>query len=171
MKWAAWVAIGAIWLCTLLALDRLCIVPYRLNQTRKVVESVTRRALEVNGPEAPLVARKSVEQLSPCLAATPDDMDCYMILAANYGIMKRNADAARMYRTALQYDHRPEIYLNLGLTLLDLNQHEAAVSSLVSAVIFNPALINEVPSFEVRNEVETRVETTYPWIGKLPRSY
>ncbi len=171
MKRAASVAIGAVWLCTLLAMDRLCIVPYRLNRTKKVVESVTRRSLEVNGPQGPLLARKSVEQLSPCLAATPDDIDCYMLLAANYGIMEKNADAARMYRAALQYDRRPEIYLDLGLTLLNLSQREAAVNSLVSAVIFNPGLINEIPYFEVRNEVETRVETTYPWIGKLPRSY
>lgn len=92
-----------------------------------------------------LSARQGVEQMERCARVSPLDVDMYMTLAGFQRVLGRSEEALVSYRTALRYDRRPEIFLNIGLIELDSGRLEAAIPPLVTACRFNVNFINEVP--------------------------
>ena len=145
---------------------RIAWQPWQCNVTRKTIQARTSQTYDyvVDTFRASINARSNLTALDPCLKAVPDDVGLYMLAAANDRLIGRFDDAATMYRKALQYDRRPELYYNLGLMELAMNQHQAAVADLVTAVCFSRAYISDLPP-DVQTEIKEVLRLRYPYLG------
>lgn len=140
-----------------------CVVPYQCNVLRKSLTHSTAEAFaRRDTPEAAVVGRRNLAAISRCRVPTCRDLDTEMIAAANYRIIGRDADAAQLYRDALRFDRRPEIYYNLANTELAMGRREAAIADFVRASIFNPWLIRDINDGQARAEVLERLVRLRP---------
>ncbi|HWW62875.1 MAG TPA: tetratricopeptide repeat protein, partial [Thermoanaerobaculia bacterium] len=80
-----------------------------------------------------------------CIEHVPANLNLYMIVAANYRVLGRYEDAIAMYRAALRYDRRPELYLNIGECYLALGNTEEAQRYLVATALFRIDIFQNVP--------------------------
>lgn len=83
-------------------------------------------------------SRRHLQEIAGCVEKFPWNVNLYMIQGANLRLLGRDADALISYRKGLQFDVRPEIFLNLGITeSLTGSQDEAewylTVAALTSA--------------------------------------
>jgi hypothetical protein len=132
--------------------------PYRCGRSEKTLEALIAGAFEsADAYQANSIARQVVDSAEACLRHTPDDVALYMIAGAGYRIVERPVDAVRMYRTALRYDRRPELYLNLGLADIQAGNTNDAFVSLLTAAVFRPELLEDMPS-PMRQRVEAALK-------------
>lgn len=134
-----------------LSIYRLVYEPWRCQITKRSVKK--RTEILYSSPETLSslgIARENISRLNRCLPVTPADIDLYMLLAANYRLVRNYAAAADTYRKALAFDERPEIYLSLGLAELELGQRSAALEHLTLACTFNFLLIDDIPDPQMR---------------------
>jgi len=145
---------------------RMAWQPWQCNVTMKEIQARTSRTYDVvvDPFRASRYARANLTALDLCLKAAPDDVALYMLAAANDRLIGRFDDAATMYRKALQYDRRPELYYNLGLMELALNQRQAAVADLLTAVCFSRTYIRDLPA-DVQNEINDALRRQYPYLA------
>ncbi len=109
----------------------------RCNRTETILERRTLAAYQAYDFSAVAPgARRNLMEARECLAQDPMNVNLHMIAGANYRILGRFDEAAAEYREALRYDRRPELYLNLGQTLIAANRHEQGVQALVAAARF-----------------------------------
>jgi len=143
-------ALGALW--------RWVIIPYQCNVTLKRTTNALEVALSIapDSMRATEIVRRSVADLQKCEAACPDDIAVQMALAAGYRALGQNAKAISAYETALKYDRRPELYLNLGQTQLAVGDSRNALPNLALACIYNPGYLDEIGQYhtEVKNAVD-----------------
>jgi Tfp pilus assembly protein PilF len=78
-----------------------------------------------------------------------------MDLAGSYRALDMNEKATSTYRTALSYDRRPELYFNLGQTLLTMGQKQAGIQNLITACLYDPVYYDEISQeqLEVKSAV------------------
>ncbi len=107
-------------------------------------------------------ARARIEQMEKCIAICVTDIDMFMTLAINDRLIGRAEHAAAVYRLALRYDRRPELFFNLGMVQLEMHQREAAVLSLANAVAFEENYANEIVDPTIRDEVFTAARMIRP---------
>jgi len=67
-----------------------------------------------------------------------------MVLGASLRQLGRNREAIAAYEAALQFDRRPELYLNLGQTQVAIGDSKSALQNFVRACIYFPAYLDEV---------------------------
>ncbi len=149
-----------LWATALVAASRYVFEPLRCNRVEaRVIRSTEKLNRENPPPEftAPR-ARQNLESIAPCVYCSVD-ASRYMVAAANLRFLNRNAEAASMYQTALLYDQRPELYLNLGLTLIDLQRDSEALPLLIKACTFNPELEAQISLHH--DEVREAVDSLY----------
>jgi O-antigen ligase len=129
-------------------------------------EQSTLRALQLstsNQFRAASIAHANLNLLAPCVAEQTSNINTYMVAAANYRSLGRLEDAARLYRIALSYDRRPELYYNLGVVELDLRQRQAAVADLLTAIRFSREYMSDLPA-DVRSELIDLLRKQYPYL-------
>lgn len=131
--------------------------PYRCNLTTR---KATRRLLfAISLPDKSLraarLARINVDELEPCVAASPANIPAAMDLAGSYRSLGMLAKAASTYQTALSYDRRPELYFNLGQTLLAMGQKQAGIQNLITACLYDPVYYDEIS--QEQQEVKSAV--------------
>jgi tetratricopeptide (TPR) repeat protein len=127
----------------------LCYLPYRCNRQVGIAKAQTERAWERSGEiDAAIMARNlvaqmrgCVEQMPGCLGCYPEPVVAYMIIGANLRILKLPDQALAAYRQALAIDRRPELYLQMGNSLMEAGNREAALRYFTLAVTFNPQYI------------------------------
>jgi tetratricopeptide (TPR) repeat protein len=128
--------------------------PFRCNIVKKRLQSVAFEIFELpNVPTVTLKARHAIAELQPCVAVCPTDVDMYMTLAAHDRVLGRLQHAADMYHQALSYDRRPELFFNLGMVQLQLNQRDAALIALTQACSFSIEYAGDIPDPDLREEV------------------
>ncbi len=134
------------------ALPHLCNDALR-RATRRVERIVS---VATDDFRAAQLARQSIDELRTCLRAEPCNVAAQMVIAASYRTLGRNREAASAYETALQYDRRPELYLNLGQTQLAIGDSSAALENLTLACIYNPVFLDQVGQYhpEVKKAVD-----------------
>lgn len=109
----------------------------RCNRMEARLEKRTLRVFGGTDPSAIAPAvRRNLDDVVECLAVDPLNVNLYMIAGANDRAIKRFDDAAVAYRRALTYDRRPELYLNLGQTLIAANRREEGMKMLLTAARF-----------------------------------
>lgn len=161
MAFALLVVIGATFL-----IGRIALQPWQCNLTEKKVQARTSLTYD-NVADAVQTSRNAHENLAalePCLDVAPHNIALYMLAAANERLIGRDADAATMYRRALQHDRRPELYYNLGVVELQLHQHDAAIADLLTAVSFSRAYLRDLPA-DVQTEVTDALRRQYPYLA------
>ena len=120
----------------------LCYLPYRCDRQVGIAEAQTERAWERSGQiDTAIIARNLVAQMRGCLGCYPELVNAYMITGANLRILKLPDQALAVYRQALGIDRRPEIYLQIGNTLMEAGNREAALGYFTLAVTFNPQYV------------------------------
>lgn len=152
-------------------LNAYCYRPLHCNVVQSQVEARTLNAFRSIGSlNSGIMARKNLRDLNPCADICSSNPNYYMIKAANFQITGETVAAVHEYEHALLYDRRPEIYLNLGLMLLQLGNTAAGERALVSAGLFNPDMIDEIPYEEVRASVRRQVSATITsWSARYAR--
>ena len=147
------IAAGAAWV-----LWQFVVIPYRCNNRLKKASDDLKVVLaaaggDIRGME---LARSIAADVHNCTIENPGDVAAQMVLAGAYRALGRNAQAIAAYQTALQYDRRPELYLDLGQTQLETGDSKAALSNLVVACIYNPQYLDEIGLYhpEVKRAVD-----------------
>jgi tetratricopeptide (TPR) repeat protein len=146
MKIVRWLATLVIWSAAVAAIAAFVVRPQRCNVIEGEVQRSVDRVTSVPTDETVTVpiARQNIARLSPCMDCA-DGVNRAMVLAANYRLMGQYAKAIEIYRDALRYDHRPELYLNLGQAQLDMGDEEAGMRSVITACLGAPNLVEAVP--------------------------
>ena len=142
-------ALAAIWSWS--------IAPIRCIATLALIKPLTIRAVEAGSDAAMPQARVNLERLDPCMRSCDNNIDNYMLAAANERILGHLPEAEKLYEGALQWDRRPEIYFNLGLLQLDLQKTDAALANLERASIFNAEYVDAIPYPEIRENIRKKV--------------
>lgn len=152
------VAVMAVIWVTSEVIYQLTYRPLACNRIKNRVQTV---ALEMwDRPDEPSVARRAREGIAAmrqCIAVSPTDPDMYMTLAVNERLIGRLADAAATYRQALRYDRRPELFYNLGMVLLEMNQRESAALAFTEACKFDLNFANRIPDPALVETIVTAV--------------
>ena len=143
---------------TFLLLRSLTYQPYRCNQIVKAAKPVTLAAFNsANHFYAVQLARSGAARVEPCIAQAPFMIDLYMIAAADRRVLGQPENAVRLYERALEFDRRPELYLQLGLTELELNRRPEAQKALERMVLFDPSMLDLIGDAEIHGNLS--------WIG------
>lgn len=140
-------AIAAAWVYTIYAV--VC-RPYNTNILKKRVErqyAHLANAISTVSPDVASVqvARQIITDLRAALRRNPADVDLYMELGAYERLLGNLSAARQLYRRALDYDRRPEIYRNLADTEFALSEWNDAVRDYAPAVRFYPPAMAWVP--------------------------
>ena len=136
-----------------LALYRFCVLPWRINRVLHTVEARSRIALAVSDRErSAILARQSIDDLSSIAGASELDVNFHLMYASNARLLGRWNEALDHYNAALRADHRPEIYFQRGLTMLEMGNPDAAVADFVTTARFNPNLLDDM-DYNLRERV------------------
>lgn len=147
---------------------RFAYLPWRADVERKRLERITLALWERQSRFGQVRARENVADARRYLDRGVHNTGLYMITAANYRLLDDYDQAVAMYREALQYDRRPELYYNVGLMELGRGRKEEAREALIYAALFNPYYILDIHDEETRNAVERAVapRRVLPWLVK-----
>lgn len=126
------------------AIYRLCVIPFRDNLAMRAIEERMRVAETVDPARAVWLARANLAALDGVARSRRLDPAWYMFYGTNCEILERWQDAADVYTRALSIDQRPEIYFSRGLVMLHLGQIDRAAEDMITAVRFNPFLIDRI---------------------------
>jgi tetratricopeptide (TPR) repeat protein len=119
-------------------------MPEHANHVLKTVQTRTQSALETAGDRAIFTARDNIAFLQTVTNACRLSVDYHLLYAANDRILSRNDDAIEHYTAALAADHRPEIYLDRGVTYLEEGKLDPATADIALAVRFNPVYLDSI---------------------------
>src|SRR5207253_1525976 len=126
------------------AIQRLCVIPFRDNLVLRDLEQRSQIAGNADALAAAPLARANLTDFARIARSYRLDPQWYMLYGANCELLERWQEAADAYTRALTIDQRPEIYFSRGLVLLHLGQVDRAATDMITAVRFNPALIDGI---------------------------
>ena len=145
------------------AFYEFCYLPYRCNRLKNAYLGATEQAYQRLGtPEGSIAARRNIAALQECMSPSCRDVSLDMLVAANYRIVGRYQDAIALYRDALRFDRRPEIYLNLSATEIAVGNRIVVREVMVPAAMFNPWMILGIEDGQLRQEVVKEVIARRP---------
>ena len=119
-------------------------IPYRDNLLMRELERRSQTADSVDPATAAPLAHANLADFARIARSYRLDPQWYMLYGANCELLERWPEAADSYTRALTIDQRPEIYFSRGLLLLHLGQVDRATADMVTAVRFNPFLIDGI---------------------------
>jgi tetratricopeptide (TPR) repeat protein len=128
----------------IIAIDQLCVVPYRDNLVLSTVEYRSMLASSGRTPRAIDAARRNLHDLELAERSRRLDPNWYLLYGANCELLGRWRDAADVYTRALRIDDRPELYVSRGLAMLHLGRTTEAEADLAAAARFNPNVLNDL---------------------------
>lgn len=137
-------ALSAVVLATsLFGVYRLSWLPYRCETKKVRLDMLTKTANEeVNDYQKVLLARTNLEQMAPCRALLPHDLQFNRLGAANERMVGRPDDAIATLRRALETDRRPELYWEIGMLHFEHGRIEEGFRWLNAAASFSPRLMD-----------------------------
>ncbi|HSY52585.1 MAG TPA: hypothetical protein VLC46_27545 [Thermoanaerobaculia bacterium] len=140
-----------------------CVLPYGCNRIKNAhIRSTEFAYAHAGTPEGSLQAKRNLAELQECMRPTCRDVSAYMIAAANDRVLGRYAEAIRLYRDALQLDHRPELYVNLAAAEAAAGDREAAREDSLRASLFSPWAVRSIEDGQLRQEVVQRLIALRP---------
>src|SRR5712691_7179719 len=101
------------------------------------------------------LAKRNLQQVEACIPHAPWMIDLYMTAAADYRVVGRADEAVKFYTGALKWDRRPELFLQLGLTELELGHRAGALRALQAAILFDPSMLEEVGDPALREKLSS----------------
>ena len=141
-----------------LLIERLCVQPYAANLVLHRVDRRTHAALDAGDPQrGAILARTNLNELRSIASTCRYDVTYHFLFAANARFLNQSAEELAHYDAAMAVDHRPEIYFERGLTLLEMGRKAEAIPNLVTAARFDPGSLDNLDP-QVREEVATKLE-------------
>jgi len=157
MKWLKGALTGVILAAAAIAVRYVSYRPLRCNDVAMLVTGNMQNIYQIADQSLlTILTRENLEKLEPCRREVPWNVNLHMLAGANYAIREQHEDAVRMYEEALRYDHRPEIYFNLGVELLKLGRTEESIEPLTIACGVKSSMVNEIPD-PIRSQIIARV--------------
>jgi tetratricopeptide (TPR) repeat protein len=157
MKWLKGALTGVILAAAASAIRYVSYQPLRCNDVAMLVTGNTQHINQIADPSLlTVLTRENLEKLEPCRRDVPWNVNLHMLAGANYAARDQHEEAVRMYEDALRYDHRPEIYFNLGVELLKLGRTEESIEPLTIACGIKSSMVNEIPD-PIRSQIIARV--------------
>jgi hypothetical protein len=157
MKWLNGALTGVILAAAAIAVRYVSYQPLRCNDVAMLVTGTTQHINQIADPSLlTVLTRENLEKLEPCRRDVPWNVNLHMLAGANYAARDQHEEAVRMYEEALRYDHRPEIYFNLGVELLKLGRTEESIEPLTIACGIKSSMVNEIPD-PIRSQIIARV--------------
>jgi len=152
--WLRYAGAGAAAIAALLLIQHFAWSHFTCNERKSGLIAATRDVVEVivDRGRAANLAHDNLAAIDGCLTADPTDVDFYMLAAANQHALGRDGEAVAMYRSALSWERRPEIYYSVGMLELRMNRRAEAMADLRSAAEFNRSFIDDLPP-QVRDEI------------------
>ncbi len=126
------------------AIHRLCVIPFRDNLVMRDVEERMNVVQSVDPVRAAPLVRANLADLDRVAHSRRLDPAWYMFYGVNCEILERWQDAANVYTGGLAIDQRPELYFSRGLVMLHLGRIDQAAEDMITAVRFNPFLIDQI---------------------------
>lgn len=123
---------------------RYSYMPEHANHVLKFVQTRTQTALQTGGDRAIFAARDNIAFLQTITNACRLSVDYHLLYAVNERILGNNDDAIEQYTAALAADHRPEIYLDRGITYLEEGKLDPATADIALAARFNETYLDNV---------------------------
>jgi len=120
------------------------VIPFRDNMVMREIEERMNVAQSVDSVRAVPLARANLDDLDRVARSRRLDPAWYMFYGANCEILDRWQDAADVYTRALAIDQRPELYFSRGLVMLHLGRIDQAAQDMITAVRFNPFLLDQI---------------------------
>jgi tetratricopeptide (TPR) repeat protein len=148
MKALRIVVVIFVLVAAIVSVRQYCVLPYLCNLTTKRVMTLTERLRGKPDYVVLVGVRDNLDSLRSCEDCFATNIGYLMVKAANEGALQDYAAAEATYRKALSYDRRPELYLNLGLTQLNLGRTAEGTQSLLTACRFSFAMIVDIPEPE-----------------------
>jgi hypothetical protein len=151
-KTLRWIAVLAVWAAAAAALLPACVEPYRCN----VLElEVQQRTVELAKLAASPIfistnARRNLDRIRGCLHGS---VNRYMLAASNARLLHDYSGAVALLREATRYDHRPELYLNLGLAETEAGYDKEGLQHLITACLYNPEMLDEIQKYHTEAQV------------------
>jgi hypothetical protein len=132
---------------------------YQCNLTLSRIKSVMEHQDNRSDFRTMTMARRNLELLiQDCAKCRTQRVDYLLMKGNNEVLVHQYTGALATYRQALQFDRRPEIYLNIGLTELDRGNYAEGVRNLTTACGFNFAMNADIPE-PAKTDVATRVNS------------
>jgi tetratricopeptide (TPR) repeat protein len=119
-------------------------MPAHANHVLKAVQTRTQTALTAPGDRAIFAARDNIAFLRTITNACRLSVDYHLLYAANDRILGNNDEAIEHYTAALAADHRPEIYLDRGITYLEEGKLDPATADIALAARFNALYLDYI---------------------------
>lgn len=173
MTWPRRLGAVAVAAVAAVALHRLVVIPYRCNVIEGQVSRATERVWsERESYRAREVAQRNVALIEECASRCRTDVNLAMLLGSNLWILGRHDAALQQYREALRYEHRPELYMALGLAQSKAGMPEEALANFVRAGEFAGLhILRDIPDAALRwrahELVGARIEDSLARSGRL----
>jgi tetratricopeptide (TPR) repeat protein len=145
-----------------LSLKLWVVAPYRCNIEIRSAQIATVQALQMPPLRRSALARKNVEEMKACLQTGHGAVNAHMILAANLRMLNRPEEAIVVYRRALEFDRRSEIFLNLGRTYLEVGRPDEAKDAFLQAARFDVDTLWRVPDPNMAHELSRALHSEVP---------
>jgi tetratricopeptide (TPR) repeat protein len=156
VKWLNLAVSAAVIGAAVMAIRYVSWTPVRCHAlTMTVADDMDRMRSTTDPIRLTVAARENIARLEPCRRAVPWNINLHLLVAENYAARDMHEDAIRVYRDALRYDYRPEIYFNLGQELLKAGHLEEAIAPLTIACTINANLIKDIAAIDVQQRVLT----------------
>jgi len=169
MKWLKGALTAVILAAAAMAIRYVSYTPLRCNDVVMLVAGKMQNMDQYADQSIiTVLTRENLEKLEPCRREVPWNVNLYMLAGANYSAREQHEDAVRMYEDALRYDHRPEIYFNLGAELLKLGRTDESLEPLTIACGIKSSMVNDIPD-PIRSMIIARV-ADHEKGGPLPLS-
>jgi tetratricopeptide (TPR) repeat protein len=132
---------------------------YQCNLTLSRIKSVMEHQDNGSDFRTMIMAHRNLELLiQDCAKCRTQRVDYLLMKGNNEVLLHQYTGALATYRQALQFDRRPEIYLNIGLTELDQGNYAGGLDNLITACAFNFAMNTDLPE-PAKTDVATRVNS------------
>ncbi|MGZ8797767.1 MAG: hypothetical protein ACXW2F_10490, partial [Thermoanaerobaculia bacterium] len=120
-----------------MAIHFFCVKPLMCGIAEKRLERITLRL--AHRPDSYALRRQAAANLDAavaCIRVQPDNVNLYMIAAANCRLLGQPRQAIGFYEQALHYDRRRELFANLGNVQSEIGMKNEAIENLTRAAIF-----------------------------------
>jgi tetratricopeptide (TPR) repeat protein len=154
VKWLLSVAVVA---AAAMAIHFFCVKPLMCDIEEKRLERSTLRLTQ--RPDSYAVRRQAAANLdsaAACIRIQPDNVNFYMIAAANCRLLGQRHRAIDFFEQALRYDRRRELFVNLGNVQGEVGMRNEAIENLTRATIFWGESIKDIEDPFVHDEVLRR---------------
>lgn len=141
-------------------------LPYECNIEQNVIRTtITEANRRGEAFESAMTMRQHIATVTHCLELDPTNVELWMEKAALARLVDDDETAVSAYRSALQFDHRPEIYWNIGVVEFNEKHRPEAIEAWAHACILNASFLWDLREYGTVDEVLAKSEQLDPDAG------